>query len=79
MKCRPRTAAMLALATSFALLTACTNDAEVGTTGYVEADWLYVAAPAAGWLVNVPVAAGDRVSAGDLLFELDAASASVSS
>ena len=39
--------------------------------GYVEADWVYVSAPQAGWLVDRPAAEGTRVKAGDLLFELD--------
>ena len=40
--------------------------------GYVEADWVYVAAPQAGWIVERPVAAGSRLVRGDLLFRLDA-------
>ncbi|MEM7764759.1 MAG: HlyD family efflux transporter periplasmic adaptor subunit [Pseudomonadota bacterium] len=39
--------------------------------GYVEADWLYVAAPDAGWLTTVEVEEGDIVAVGDLLFTLD--------
>ncbi len=39
--------------------------------GYVEADWTYVSAPQAGWIVGRPVAEGARVDVGDLLFELD--------
>lgn len=58
-------AAMMALA-------ACSPASESGTyVGYVEADWTYVSAPQAGWIVGRPVAEGARVDAGDLLFELD--------
>ncbi len=39
--------------------------------GYVEADWRYIAAPQAGWIVEQPVAEGDRFVAGDTLFRMD--------
>lgn len=39
--------------------------------GYVEAEYIYVAAPQAGWLQSVDVREGDIVSKGDLLFALD--------
>lgn len=40
-------------------------------TGYVEAEFVYVAAPDAGWLVETPVREGDTVDEGGILFELD--------
>jgi len=40
-------------------------------TGYAEADLVYVAAPASGWLVDAPFTEGARVSAGDMVFSLD--------
>ena len=40
-------------------------------TGYVEAEFVYVAAPDAGWIVKAPVREGDGVAPGDVLFELD--------
>ncbi len=40
-------------------------------TGYVEAQLVYVAAPASGWLTDVPLSEGQTVSTGDLVFELD--------
>jgi HlyD family secretion protein len=40
--------------------------------GYIEADWVYVAAPQPGWVLERPVAPGTRVTRGDLLFRLDA-------
>ncbi len=46
------------------------TDTPLTVTGYVEADLVYVAAPAAGWLTS-HVSEGDRVEIGDLLFELD--------
>ena len=39
--------------------------------GYIEADWVYVGAPQSGWVTATPVAEGDRVSAGDVLAEMD--------
>ena len=39
--------------------------------GYVEGDWVYVAAPVAGALQTLGVAKGDPVAAGALLFQLD--------
>ncbi|GGJ13545.1 HlyD family secretion protein [Neoroseomonas lacus] len=39
--------------------------------GYVDADYLRIAAPEAGWLTAVPVANGAQVAAGAPLFSLD--------
>ncbi|HSK42194.1 MAG TPA: HlyD family efflux transporter periplasmic adaptor subunit [Arenibaculum sp.] len=39
--------------------------------GYVEGDFLYVAAPDAGRLARLPVSRGDRIDAGSPLFALD--------
>ncbi len=39
--------------------------------GYVEAQWHYVAAPAAGWITSRPATKGTELEAGDLLFELE--------
>ncbi len=39
--------------------------------GYVEAEYTYIASPQNGWITSMPVREGDRVEAGDLLFELD--------
>ncbi|MEL7296766.1 MAG: HlyD family efflux transporter periplasmic adaptor subunit [Pseudomonadota bacterium] len=49
----------------------CQPDEPQPTIGYVEADWLYVAAPGAGWITQVDVEEGDIVAVGDLLFTLD--------
>ncbi|MEL6448134.1 MAG: HlyD family efflux transporter periplasmic adaptor subunit [Pseudomonadota bacterium] len=57
------------------LLAGCSSDNPLDATiGYVEADWRYVAAPAAGWIVDLPVTEGDRINVGDLLFALDTTS-----
>lgn len=52
-------------------LTACDTGPANQTIGYVEADWHYVAASGSGWIVDLGVAEGDRVAAGDVLFSLD--------
>jgi len=55
-----------------AVLAACDAPPNGGHfTGYVEAEFVYVAAPGSGWLVNAPFREGDSVSVGDVLFELD--------
>lgn len=40
--------------------------------GYVEGESVHIAAPAAGWLRDLAVARGERVTAGTVLFTLDA-------
>jgi HlyD family secretion protein len=52
-------------------LAGCTPKDEPVHLGYIEADWTYVAAPAAGRIVEQPVKEGDRVEQGDFLFRLD--------
>ena len=54
------------------LLTGCTgDDSENRYVGYVEADWVYVAAPQSGWIISSPVTEGDVIVAGQTLFVLD--------
>ncbi len=56
----------------FAIGAACAPADHRGVyVGYVEAEYIYVAAPQAGWLQSVEVREGDIVSDGDLLFSLD--------
>ncbi len=51
---------------------ACGNGGHDGVyVGYVEAEYVYVAAPRAGWLESLAVREGDDVASGALLFELD--------
>jgi len=53
-------------------LAACEPPPDDGNfTGYVEAEFVYVAAPVSGWLAGAPFREGDAVSKGDVLFDLD--------
>ena len=52
-------------------LAGCSQTEESVHLGYIEADWTYVAAPAAGRIVEQAVTEGDSVTAGDFLFRLD--------
>ncbi len=62
----------IALAAVAALfLSACGNDNGDAFVGYVEAEYVYVAAPEPGWLVATHAREGDSVDEGDILFELD--------
>lgn len=54
------------------LLGACREDEARNTfAGYAEGEYLRIAAPEAGWLQALPVAKGQQVAAGALLFELE--------
>lgn len=66
-----RTAVLPALLACLIGLAACSAGEGAPNIGYVEADWVYVAAPEAGWIVEQPVRAGTTISSGDLLFRLD--------
>jgi len=51
---------------------ACTDSkVETRLVGYVDTEWVYVAAPGSGWLVASEMRPGGKVLAGDLLFTLD--------
>lgn len=52
--------------------TGCSDQAPPAWSGYVEADFVYVAAPLAGSLTILGVEAGQQVGRGDALFSLDA-------
>jgi HlyD family secretion protein len=54
-----------------ALLGGCAKNSSAGFQGYVEGEYVYVAAPLGGALTNLAVARGDRVKQGQLLFELE--------
>jgi HlyD family secretion protein len=54
------------------LATGCSDQAAPAWSGYVEAEYVYVAAPIAGSLTNLTVTAGQQVGRGDALFSLDA-------
>ncbi len=59
------------LAVSAGLLAGCTKNSHSSFQGYVEGEYVYVAAPLGGALTNLAVARGDSVKAGQLLFTLD--------
>lgn len=62
-----------AMAIGLALALAGCGDKPASTvSGYVEGDYVYVAAPEAGWVTEVLVTRGGQVQVGDPLFALDA-------
>lgn len=56
---------------AFIGLTACLGEEEPAHLGYVEAEWTYVSAPAAGRITEMQAKEGETVEAGMLLFRLD--------
>lgn len=67
----PRTLLLLTITVlAAALSAACSRDAESGFRGYVEGEYVYVAAPFAGYLDRLTVRRGQRVAAGQPLFAL---------
>lgn len=67
---RPTCATLIALA-ALSLSPGCQEAAPAPNIGYVETDWLYVAAPESGRVVAQPIREGARVAVGDILVELD--------
>lgn len=67
-----RTRYKVLLMAAAALLTGCGTPESDGWYGYVEGEYVYVAAPIAGGLTNLAVQRGSEVVRGTLLFELDA-------
>jgi len=53
------------------LLAGCSQNSIGSFQGYIEGEYVYVAAPLAGALTHLAVARGDAVKAGQLLFELE--------
>ncbi|MGB8603075.1 MAG: efflux RND transporter periplasmic adaptor subunit [Rhizomicrobium sp.] len=53
-------------------LTSCSPDTSAPWLGYAEADYIYVAAPSAGWITSLAVERGATVAHGQTLFTLDA-------
>jgi HlyD family secretion protein len=53
------------------LLAGCGEKSPGGFQGYIEGEYVYVAAPLGGALTNLAVTRGDSVKAGQLLFELE--------
>jgi len=58
-------------ATAAVLLAGCSQNSTGSFQGYIEGEYVYVAAPLAGALTHLAVARGDAVKAGQLLFELE--------
>ncbi len=56
------------------IFSGCSKNSSGTFQGYVEGEYVYVAAPLGGSLTNLAVARGDTVKAGQLLFELERAS-----
>ncbi len=52
------------------LAVGCNNDVATGYQGYVEGEYLYLAAPQAGYLKSLDAARGSRVSAGQAVFAI---------
>lgn len=53
------------------LITGCSDSGNASHVGYVEAEWVYVAAPQSGWVLSRPADEGSKVAEGDVLFTLD--------
>lgn len=63
---------VMLLLTNLAIVTACSDKpVETAHIGYVEAEYVYIAAPQAGWLETLNAHEGDVIAKGDLLFALD--------
>lgn len=63
----PLVGALLALA----VITGCQRKASEGYQGYLEAEFVHVAAPLSGRLTRLMVSRGQEVRSGDVLFELE--------
>jgi HlyD family secretion protein len=63
--------ALSACVLAAALLAGCSGGSPNTFQGYIEGEYVYVAAPLGGALTNLAVARGDPVKAGQLLFELE--------
>ena len=53
------------------LLAGCGNNSPSAYQGYIEGEYVYVAAPLSGMLTNLAVARGNTVKPGQMLFELE--------
>lgn len=58
-------------------LTGCSDSSNSASAlGYVEAEWVYVASPQSGWLVETQAREGDLITIGEVLFQLDSSNQS---
>lgn len=62
---------LIPVALAAVFLAGCGENSSGGFQGYIEGEYVYVAAPLPGALANLAVARGDTVKAGQLLFELE--------
>ena len=62
---------VIAAAFAAVLLAGCGEKSTGSFQGYIEGEYVYVAAPLGGALTNLAVARGDSVKAGQILFELE--------
>jgi HlyD family secretion protein len=62
---------LVACALAATLLAGCSGGSSGAFQGYIEGEYVYVAAPLGGSLTNLAVARGDSVKAGQLLFALE--------
>ncbi|MEI6861991.1 MAG: HlyD family efflux transporter periplasmic adaptor subunit [Verrucomicrobiota bacterium] len=69
-----RLSAFFAVACAFAVFAGCSSPAPTGWQGYLEGDFIYVAAPLAGKIEKLSVEKGATVAAGMPLFTLEHAS-----
>ena len=61
---------LISMGLSLLGLSSC-HSSSPGLSGYVEADWVYISAPSAGWITELRVGEGEAVSVGDECFTLD--------
>ncbi|MEZ5610492.1 MAG: HlyD family efflux transporter periplasmic adaptor subunit [Rhodocyclaceae bacterium] len=65
-----RQAGTLAIIAALISLTACNEEAQIGYQGYIEGEYLYLAAPQAGYLNTLDAERGSRVQVGQPLFAI---------
>jgi len=68
----PAVALLAALAALAVLFAGCSRSPDTSFAGYIEGEWLYLAAPLGGYLDTLPVARGSRVAASAPVFSVEA-------
>jgi HlyD family secretion protein len=67
-----RVPAVALLAALAVLVAGCSRSPDTSFAGYIEGEWLYLAAPLGGYLDTLPVARGSRVAASAPVFSVEA-------